>query len=210
MSELDDNTIAKQALEISKSLNALNKKCFKSYYNSLLEKYNYNGNTISSKTTTHKIYNKMKEHYLLFWKNKIGNSTKLEFFRTQNPNYNQAKYLSSVKQFMFRQALTKLRISSHSLMIETGRYYWPKIPKELRLCKLCQQSKVENEEHFLFECKMYSVMRRDFLAKCNNKIKSFKNILDFQTLLDSDDEFIHVEIAKFIYYLNDRRNNALA
>ena len=44
-----------------------------------------------------------------------------------------------------------------------------------------------------------TIMRRNFLAKCNNKIK---NISDFQTLLDSDNEFIHEEIAKFIYYLN--------
>ena len=48
----------------------------------------------------------MKEYVLYF----VENSAKLEFLRTQNTNYNQAKYLSYVKQFMFHQVLTKLRI----------------------------------------------------------------------------------------------------
>ena len=82
----------------------------------------------------------------------MENSLKLEFFSIQNPNYTQTEYLLSVKRLMCRQALTKLQIRSHSLMIEAGRYQLPKTPREPRLCKLCQQSKVENEEHFLFEC----------------------------------------------------------
>ena len=99
MNYIDDNTTAKQPLETSKSHNAINK----SYYDRLLQKHNYQGNTISSKTTTHKIYNKMKEHYLLFWENNKGNFTKLglEFFRTQNPNYNNYKYLNELRHAGF-------------------------------------------------------------------------------------------------------------
>ena len=96
---------------------------------------------------------------------------------------------------MFRQVLTKSQISSLSLMIEMERYQTPKIPRELRLCKLCQHSKIENKEHSLFQYKTYATTWSIFFANCNNKIKCFTKSSDSQTLVDSSDEFIHVEIA---------------
>ncbi len=53
--------------------------------------------------------------------------------------------------------ITKLRISAHDLLIERGRYFRPKIPREQRLCTTC--NKVEDEEHFLLFCTKYSTLR---------------------------------------------------
>ena len=50
------------------------------------------------------------------------------------------KYLYDVKNVDARQALTKLRLSNHSLNIERGRYTTPKTPKEQRFCPLSRQS----------------------------------------------------------------------
>jgi hypothetical protein len=44
--------------------------------------------------------------------------------------------------------LTKLKLSAHSLAIETGRYCKPTIPANERFCKACKD-KVEDEHHFL-------------------------------------------------------------
>jgi hypothetical protein len=41
--------------------------------------------------------------------------------------------------------LTKLKISAHTLLIEKGRYFRPKLCRNLRLCSLC--NKIEDEEH---------------------------------------------------------------
>ena len=46
--------------------------------------------------------------------------------------------------------------------IETGRYKQPKIPRERRICFLCNLSKVETETHFLFECPAYDTQRKAF------------------------------------------------
>ena len=51
------------------------------------------------------------------------------------------------------------RISNHKLEIEFGRY--KTIRREERICKNCDSSKVEDEFHFLFECKKYEVLRND-------------------------------------------------
>jgi hypothetical protein len=52
----------------------------------------------------------------------------------------------------FRKQLTKLRISSHPLAIETGRYSKPKTPHNERFCKFCKDQ-VEDKSHFLFNKK---------------------------------------------------------
>ena len=45
--------------------------------------------------------------------------------------------------------LAKIRISAHSLNIETGHYN--STPREQRLCKFCPSS-VEDEKHFILHC----------------------------------------------------------
>ena len=49
-----------------------------------------------------------------------------------------------------QKTITKLRISAHNLMIETGRYKRPnKVPLENRVCDLC--GTIENEIHFVMQ-----------------------------------------------------------
>ncbi len=52
----------------------------------------------------------------------------------------------------YRLAFTKLRISSHSLRIESGRHTFPKTVIEDRICNHCDLNKVEDEYHFVMEC----------------------------------------------------------
>ena len=75
--------------------------------------------------------------------------------------------------------MTKFRISTHSLSIETGRYERKpnkenkliKILREERTCLYCiNNNDVEDEMHFLLKCPLYSVERKihvfmDFLCK---------------------------------------------
>ena len=53
-----------------------------------------------------------------------------------------------------RLAVTRLRLSSHYLRIETGR--WSRLPQENRLCK-CGQC--QTEEHVLLNCKLTESLR---------------------------------------------------
>ena len=43
--------------------------------------------------------------------------------------------------------ITKFRISAHTLNIEKGRYTRPKVPREKRTCKYCND--MESEAHFI-------------------------------------------------------------
>ena len=60
LNSMNSNTIAKQALEISKSISTLNRNCFYSYNRNLFQKYNENRDTCA-KSGLNKIYQKMKD-----------------------------------------------------------------------------------------------------------------------------------------------------
>ena len=49
----------------------------------------------------------------------------------------------------YRHALASLRISSHGLQVERGRYQ--KIPRNECICMVCQ-SEIEDEYHLLMVC----------------------------------------------------------
>ena len=62
------------------------------------------------------------------------------------------------ENFEKRRLITKLRISDHNL-IEKGRHL--KIPREKRLCQVCNQ--IEDEHHFLFVCNKNLDLRNKYL-----------------------------------------------
>jgi hypothetical protein len=66
-------------------------------------------------------------------------------------------YLSLKLLVNITRELTKLRLSSHNLLIEKGRYFRPKIKRENRLCSQCNQ--IEDEQHFLIHCTKFAIVR---------------------------------------------------
>lgn len=74
-------------------------------------------------------------------------------------------YLTQIRNTKRRQMLSKFRLSNHKLMIEVGRHMKPKLPKEQRICQLCNQG-IEDEIHFLIECDSYKTLRKPLLDTC--------------------------------------------
>ena len=87
--------------------------------------------------------------FWLFW----------EFF----DDYSSSPYLVLTRKNPSRKALVRFRISSHQLRIETGRY--ENIPRNERICHFCTSNKIEDENHFLLDCKAYSQIRDIFLCR---------------------------------------------
>ena len=69
--------------------------------------------------------------------------------------YTIQKYLDILSIVKYRKSLSRLRLSSHRLEVEVGRWTKPnKTPYERRKCKDCNV--LEDEFHFLFECPLYT------------------------------------------------------
>ena len=83
----------------------------------------------------------------------------------------------------YRQAIARIRASSHHLGIELGRHTKPKpTPIENRLCLYCSSNSIDNEFHFVLKCQK------------NNKERGvlFKNLSPQIVNQDSDILFRYI------------------
>ena len=68
----------------------------------------------------------MKSSYEDFWRRSLGpinaDSGKLYVYRRIKSSFGYEKYLTLIKKFKCRRALSSLRISAHRLEVETGRW----------------------------------------------------------------------------------------
>ena len=99
-----------------------------------------------------------------------------------------------------RSFLTKIRISAHSLNIETGRYN--STPREQHLCKFCPSS-VEDEKHFILHCPKYQNIRNSYNTLFQSIITDDDLI---RGILDPKDLFKTKQICKFLKEANNIRN----
>ena len=58
-----------------------------------------------------------------------------------------------------RISLSKLRLSSHKLLIETGRYGRNRIERAERHCCIYNSTDLEDEYHFVIICPVYENIR---------------------------------------------------
>ena len=93
------------------------------------------------------------------WKNKLLNEdiSRLRTYKTLNHNFTRPKHLGL--PYPLRKVISRIRCSNHPLAIEEGRRKNPKTPREERICVLCNEHVVEDEEHFLLRCTAYSHLR---------------------------------------------------
>ena len=99
-----------------------------------------------------------------------NDSSKLRTYALFKTKIGFEGYLSGIKEFKIRTQVSKLRLSDHSLLIETGRH--KKLPKEMRVCPFCPKV-VENEFHFLLICPAYTIMRDRILNILGEKYPVF-------------------------------------
>lgn len=126
---------------------------------------------------------------------------KLRTYKLFKSKFEQEPYLAVVKVVQHRVALTRLRVSSHSLAIEVGRYHRPKqTPPHLRLCTTCHC--IEDEVHFLCVCPRYSELRKELETAVCSHYPAFKwldSVEQFIYLLQNTNAHILCLLSAFVY-----------
>ena len=92
---------------------------------------------------------------------KIGNETKLEFYRNCKPPNKFPNYLKNLSGRKKRSSLCKFRLGTLDLEIEKGRR--KNIPRPNRVCKICDTKQIEDEMHFILLCPSLSTQRDPFI-----------------------------------------------
>jgi hypothetical protein len=143
---------------------------------------------------------RIKDMYIQNWRARLDLSSRAIFYRNFT-NFEFKNYLEQVNSEKFRTALTRLRVSSHRLCVETGRWKQPVTPFSERLCQIC--SKLEDEYHFLFECPLYDNLRKQFIKPYYlNRSNMFKCL----ELLQSDNKKINRNLAMYVHKAFSCRN----
>ena len=101
----------------------------------------------------------IRSNFTRYWKSRINDQNiekKLELYSKVKHTFKRDPYLN-IPSFRKRQILSKFLCSNHKLEIEIGRH--KNIPRQDRLCKVCDLGVVEDESHFLIVCPVYSDIR---------------------------------------------------
>ena len=137
---------------------------------------------------------------------------KLRTYKMIKEHFRPNKYLELSAHL--RVPAARLSTSSHPLRIETGRYYLPNtLHVEKRTCWFCEDGSVEDECHFLFNCKLYTetTERKDLMCFCRALKPSFEHLTSIDKLhfiLSSNDNTLLLYVSKYVSSaLNLRRSS---
>ena len=157
----------------------------------------------------HLLIQEYEKLYKEYWSKLTNISDKLRTYSIFKQHFCYEKYLDIIRDANHRKALIYFRTSSHSLAIETGRHCTPKVPVNKRLCKVCKE--VENEEHFLLHCTLYSPERKELFGEILKTCKHFPHMNDEQKLyyLMTAEGVSIKETAKFCHLAFTKRNQTL-
>ena len=106
---------------------------------------------------------RLNDVFMQNWHERIDGSSRANFYKTVT-HFQLQPYLENINVFKYMQAFSKLRMSSHRLAIESGRWVRPtRIPVDDRKCTLCEV--LEDEYHFVIECNRYVELRKKYIPK---------------------------------------------
>ena len=88
-------------------------------------------------------------------------SPKCVLYRFVYDPYGLQFYLDRPVNYIYKTFISKYRLSSHSLSIETGRFY--NIERNMRTCNDCYDNLIEDEYHFILVCKKYDNIRKAYI-----------------------------------------------
>ena len=148
------------------------------------------------------IKSRIRDQFIQEWSLNINSMSKLDCYCKYKTEFCFEKYLDVILNDKLRQHLTCLRLCSHSLDIELGRYN--NIERSNRLCKLCNQNAVESEYHFVMCCSRYSSIRSKYLGQC-----SWPTLQKFNALMSNKSKKYMFNLAKYIKEALCLRQNTL-
>ena len=118
----------------------------------------------------------INSYYSYHWKSKMDECSKATLYKTHKQNISLEKYLIKIQKRKVRSTITKIRLSDHCLAIEKGRHSKPKTEKHHRICRLCNENKIEDEIHFTMQCKTFTTERKSFNSNLIEICPNYKNI----------------------------------
>jgi len=103
---------------------------------------------------------RLTDQFIQTWRAALCDSNVLCTYRLFNSTFECQLYLDKLPA-KNRTVLSKFRLSSHQLRIETGLYGNNRIPQNERYCLICNSRDLEDEFHFICVYNIYSDLRKN-------------------------------------------------
>jgi hypothetical protein len=137
------------------------------------------------------------------YKLKIAECNKLVLYSQIKVNIAREKYLN-LRDANIRKSVSELRLSSHKLPIEVGRYR--NLPRQARLCTLCNMA-IGDEYHCLLECfdQNLTLIRNKYLTtifQINPMLQKLSRKTLLKYILLFSDKSILKETAGYIHNIS--------
>ena len=136
---------------------------------------------------------RLSDSFLQDWNSRLIESSRANFYSLFS-SFEHQIYLDCVKVKKFRISMTKLRVASHRLEIEVGRWARPnRVPVDERKCRHCNT--LEDEFHFFLECSLYRELRMQYIKRY---FWNRPNIVKLKELMTSTNKRIICNLSLFI------------
>lgn len=147
---------------------------------------------------------RIRDQFLQNWNSRLHDSSRAIFYRNI-ATFMFQPYLDIINIAKNRINLTRIRVSSHRLHIETGRWKKPiATPINERKCSICD--KLEDEFHFVLECKMYESIRKEFIPAY---YYLNPNMFKFTELIMTNNTKMIRKLSLYLTRSMELRNNCL-
>ena len=145
---------------------------------------------------------RVNDTFIQTWESRLDESSRALFYNNIR-SFTLQPYLNICNISRYRNALSCFRLSSHRLEVEAGRWNKPiSIPFVERKCNVCNI--LEDEYHFLFECPLYTDIRKQYLKRY---FYQRPNMFKLVSLLNSTSNKIIRNLAIFIKKAFQIRND---
>jgi hypothetical protein len=138
-----------------------------------------------------------------------GLNDKLRTYSLIKSNHDMEPYIKSNIPKTYRCKIACLRVGSHNLEIEHGRYLDPITSAQNRFCMPCS-CHIEDECHFITTCSIFKTERENIISKLGLKynFKNGDNTSNFIHMLTNElkNEDSCLEVGKYIFYCFKKRS----
>ncbi len=144
--------------------------------------------------------------FLQKWREDIHSNSVMIFYKHIKVNFEYENYLDIVHNTQLRKCLTRIRLGSHGLRIETGRYGRNRIERNQRICTLCDSGEIEDAYHFVIICPFLNHFRSKYIARYYRQRPS---VFKFTSLLATHHKKTIVNLCKYLKDAFEFRKTAI-
>jgi hypothetical protein len=157
------------------------------------------GENLNDKWLKKSLELRLKDQFIQNWSANVFESNKCLNYRIFKTKFEIEKYLTEIP-FKLRKALTSFRCRSNRLPIETGVF--TNIPREERICTLCNLHEVGDEYHYIFNCSCFKEQRNLYI---DNHFLEHASAYKMNELFNQNGEKL-VRLCKYVLVVLKRLN----